>query len=348
VESRGIVLQSLSFAGAPRIPMSLPEPYPHDFLSCGVDKDPEWKPRRTWDMERGGRWEDEWGNVWASLDSYSKGEVVEGALQDWSDLDLYVMPRFDKPERYEQPRRRFEEHPQRYHIGGLPGFPFAIMRYLRRMDIFLADLLLHPKQVRILAERVVDLLVACMDHWARAGADGVMFAEDWGTQDRLLVSPAMWREIFKPDFVRLCDAARQRRLHVWMHSCGYIWDIIPDLIECGVSVLQLDQPALFGVDRLAAYFGGRVHFWCPVDIQRVLPTGNLDLIDSFARQLVEQLGCFGREGGRAGFIAGYYGGNEAIGVDPEWQDHACRAFLKYGGAGTCPEHSTGLRRVAER
>jgi len=163
------------------------------------------------------------------------------------------------------------------------------------------------------------------------GADGVMFCEDWGTQERLLVSPKMWRDLFKPDFTRLCAAAKQRGLHVWMHSCGYIWDIIPDLIESRIAVLQLDQPGLFGVDRLAEDFGGRVNFWCPVDIQRVLPTGDLDRIDAFARDLVERLSPFGRDGGRAGFIAGYYGSNDAIGVRPEWQDHACRAFVKYGG-----------------
>ena len=336
MESREIVLRSLSFSGAPRIAMSLPAPYPNDIVSAGIDKDPDWRPTRTWDLERGARWEDEWGNVWARLDNFSKGEVVEGALRDWADLDSYVMPAFDKPARYQAARRRFEEYPERYRIGGLPGFPFAIMRYLRRMDVFLADLLLHPDPVRALAHRVVELLVSCMENWARAGADGVMFAEDWGTQDRLLVRPAMWREVFKPDFARLCAAARERGLRVWMHSCGYIWDIIPDLIECGIAVLQLDQPGLFGVGRLAASFGGRVNFWCPVDIQQVLPRGDLERIDAFARDLVDKLGNYGGDGLRAGFIAGYYGGNEAIGVRPEWQDHACRAFVKYGGGPAAP------------
>jgi hypothetical protein len=155
------------------------------------------------------------------------------------------------------------------------------------------------------------------------GADAVMFAEDWGTQDRLLVSPRMWRELFRPDFAVLCEAAHRNGLTVWMHSCGYIYDIINDLIECGISVLQLDQPGLFGVDRLAAEFGGRVTFWSPVDIQQVLPTGDAARIEAFARDLVVKLGAGG------GFIAGYYGGNEAIGVRPEWQDIACRAFVKY-------------------
>ena len=194
------------------------------------------------------------------------------------------------------------------------------------MDVFLEDLAAHPEEVRRLADRVVPLLERCIENWAAVGADGVMFAEDWGTQERLLVSPKMWRDVFKPDYARLCEAASRAGLSVWMHSCGYIWDIIPDLIECGVSVLQLDQPGLFRVDRLAEAFGGKVTFWCPVDIQQVLPTGDEAAIEAFAREMVEKLGAFG-----GGFIAGFYGDMKSIGVRPEWQDIACRAFVKYGG-----------------
>lgn len=322
--SREIVLRTINFQGPERIAMALPHPYPNDIIKRGVSPDPDWKPSRTFDPQQGAMWEDEWGNVWARLENFSKGEVVEGAIKDWAQLEHYRMPTYDDPSRYEAPRAAFAEHPDHFRIGSLPGFPFAIMRYLRRMDIFLADLLLYPEEVRRLADSVTALLVRCIENWADAGADAVMFAEDWGTQDRLLVSPSMWREFFKPYFRTLCSAARRCNLSVWMHSCGYIYDIINDLIECGISVLQLDQPGLFGVDRLAAEFGGRVTFWCPVDIQRVLPTGDAQRIEGFARELVEKLGAFG-----GGFIAGYYGGNEAIGVRPEWQDVACRAFVKY-------------------
>jgi len=323
--SREIVLRTIGFRGPERVAMTLPPPYPDDITRRGIGPDPDWKPSRTWEQAQGAKWEDEWGNVWARLDEFSKGEVVEGAIKDWKDLDDYAMPRFDKASRYRAASDLFKAQPDKYHLGHLPGFPFAIMRYLRRMDIFLGDLLLHPREVRRLADKVTGLLIRCLDRWAKVGADGVMFAEDWGTQDRLLVSPPMWREIFKPDFRRIVEAAHARNIAVWMHSCGYIYDIIPDLIEVGMSVLQLDQPGLFGISRLAKEFGGHVTFWSPVDIQRVLPSGNRRRIARNAKNMVERLGGF-----KGGFIAGYYRGNEAIGVKPEWQDWACQAFVRYG------------------
>ncbi len=329
--SREIVQRTVRFELPERIAMALPEPYPNDVVWGHLAPAADRKPSRTFQPDKGAMWEDEWGNVWARLDDFSKGLVVEGALKDWSDLDAYQMPSIDHPARYQQAEATFRQSADQFRIGGLAHFPFDVMRYLRRMDIFLEDLVAHPAEVRRLADRVVPLLARCIENWAAAGADAVMFWEDWGTQDRLLVSPTMWREVFKPDYLKLCDVAERNGMSVWMHSCGYIWDIIDDLIECGISVLQLDQPGLFGVDKLAEAFGGKITFWCPVDIQQVLPTGDEARISAFAKDLVEKLGAFD-----GGFIAGYYGDVDSIGVRPEWQDVACRAFVKYGQKDASP------------
>ncbi|MGB2823596.1 MAG: hypothetical protein WBF17_21630, partial [Phycisphaerae bacterium] len=102
-------------------------------------------------------------------------------------------------------------------------------------------------------------------------------------------------------------------------------DIIGDLIECGVHCLQFDQPRLHGIETLSERFGGKVAFWCPVDIQKTLQTRDGRQIREEARLLVEKLGRFG-----GGFVAGHYGGNEAIGLTPDVQDIACRAFVEFG------------------
>lgn len=323
--SRERVFRALEFREPDRIPMTLPPPFPHDICGAGVTPDPDWKPNRTWEVEDGAQWEDEWHNVWRRFSNTTRGEVIEGALADWSDLDSYQFPRYDLRQRYDHAQGHFAANPDSYHLGSLPGFPFAIMRYLRRMDTFLMDLLLHPDEVAVLQKRVVSMLEGCLDCWAEAGADGVLFAEDWGTQERLLVSPAMWEEVFRPGFDAIVGHARQKGLHVWMHSCGYIKDIIPSLRDCGINVLQLDQPTLSGIDWLRDTVGGRVTIWAPVDIQKILPTGDREAIRSSAREMIEKLGFGG------GFIGGYYGDMPSIAVQPEWQQWACEAFVEFGG-----------------
>ena len=77
--------------------MSFPAPHPHDFCGAGMTADPEWKPYRTWEFEDCKQWEDEWHNVWKCLPNTSRGEVIEGVIKEWSDLDNYKMPRMDLP-----------------------------------------------------------------------------------------------------------------------------------------------------------------------------------------------------------------------------------------------------------
>jgi len=327
--SREIVVKTLTFSRPERIAMSLPAPYPNDFCGGGVSSDPA-HPEGRWERVGPEREErvDEWGCTWARIEGFSKGEVARGSIEDWDQLDEFDPPNYDLPERYQGAREHFAEHPDKFKIGHLPGFPFNVARKMRRLDNFLMDVIAEPERTERLLAIVEEQMHHAIRRYAEAGADGIMFAEDWGTQDRLLVSPATWRRMFKPGFQRLCRTAHERGLFVIMHSCGYIYEAMEGMIEAGIDCFQFDQPTIYGIDRLAEEFGGRATFWCPVDIQNTLQKRDAARIEAEARQMVEQLGA---EGG--GFIAGYYHGNNAIGLDPKWQDIACRAFVKYGASG---------------
>lgn len=322
---REIYEAAITFSGPPRIAMALPEPYPNDTTGAG------WSgPADTALQPRGGelrRWRDSWGVVRASLTDYDIGEVVEPAIRDWSDLDSYVPPDMSRKEDYQPAAAHFAADAAHFRIGHIPGFVFSVARKLRRLDNYLCDLILERPNVDRLHEIVRGTLLSAIDRLAEAGADAVGFCEDWGTQEGLMISPEMWREIFKGEFRTLAGRVRDHGLYVWMHSCGKITDIIPDLIECGVNVLQFDQPRLHGLDKLAE-FAGRITFQCPVDIQTTLQTRDPGLIRAEAGELVQKLGSQG-----GGFVAGYYEGNRAIGITPEVQDHACKAFVEFGTYG---------------
>lgn len=331
--SREIVLKTLTFAHPERIAMGLPAPYPNDFCGAGPSEDPA-HPETDWIEAKPGRWErtDEWGNTWARIEGFSKGEVCGGALEDWDRLDEIELPDYDLPERYERARETFAAHPDMFRLGHIQGFPFNIARKMRRLDNFLVDVLIEPDRTERLLGMVEEQIGHAIRRLGEAGADGVMFPEDWGTQEQLLVRPELWHRMFKPGFQRLCRTAHQAGVYVFMHSCGYIYEAMEGLIEAGIDLFQFDQPQLYGVDQLADEFGGRVTFWCPVDIQKTLQTRDAELIEADARKMIERLGAKG-----GGFIAGYYGSNEAIGLDPRWQDIACRAFVKHGAPDLWPQ-----------
>ena len=324
MNSREIVLGTLNYSGTERVAGSMPAPYWNDLCHASLRLQ-SFSP--DWQDVGGGRQEyvDEWGNTWARIDDYSKGEVWQGALQEIDDVYTLPLPDLANPANFQMAREVYNDPANdRFRIGGLPGFPFNIARKIRRLDQFLMDLLLEPEKITVLLRRIEELLAETMVQYAAAGADGVMFPEDWGTQKGLMINPELWRKMFKPGFSRLCSVAHAHGLKVLMHSCGKTTVIIPDLIEAGIDLLQFDQPQLHGLENLAQ-FHGQITFWCPVDIQKTLQTQDAARIEADAKAMIELLG--GPEGG---FIAGYYGGNEAIGLDPSVQEIACRAFVKYG------------------
>lgn len=288
-----------------------------------------------WMEVGGGRWErlDDWGNIWARVDPTSKGEVAKGVLDNLADLESLALPDFSDPRSYDAARSKRSTAADKYLLGRIPGFAFNISRKLRRLDQYLVDILDEPARIHRLHDRIDGLIADMIRNYAEAGVDGVMFCEDWGTQHQLLVDPALWHEEYMPRFKRLCGMAHDTGVTVWMHSCGQIEAIVPSLMRAGIDVLQFDQPELHGLDTLAAHQDrAKITFWCPVDIQKILPRHDEALIRARAREMLKKLWR-----GRGGFIAGYYEDNASLGLTPVWQSYACEEFERYGVNRFCSE-----------
>jgi uroporphyrinogen decarboxylase len=322
MDSREIVRRTIDFTGPERVARSFE---PVDFVSSGPEI---FNPSGEWRRTHGREWQrkDEWGNTWARLDDTSKGEIVHGALDDLAQVNTFHFPDFDDLAIYASARRLFAENPQLWHIGGIHGFAFSIARKLRRMEQYLMDILLEPEKIARLHDRIDEVIKAQVRRLAEAGADSIMIAEDWGTQTQLLISPRLWRQEFKPRFARLCAYIHSLGMSLFMHSCGKMTVIIPDLIECGVDLLQFDQPRVHGIDYLSRLQEtSRISYWCPVDIQTTLQSKDAALIRQEARMMIDRLWR-----GRGGFIAGYYSDNASIGLEPIWQEIASQEFSEYG------------------
>ena len=150
--------------------------------------------------------------------------------------------------------------------------------------------------------------------------DCYKFGDDWGTQQGLLVSPSIWRKVFKPRYAEQFKLIHDAGKKVWFHSCGQVFDIIGDLIEVGADVIELPQPDLEGVERLGEHFAGKVCFCCSIDHQRVAVSGTRDEIFAYARKLKQHLGANG-----GGFIA-YIEDYASLGMSDQNYHWICEAF----------------------
>ncbi len=322
MNSREIVQRTLCYEKPPRVARSFWE---SDFIWTSHTAP---TPQTDWQKVDERRWQrvDEWGNIWTRIDATSKGQVLKGVLDDLNDLDNHEFPDFSRPVDYQSVRNIRAEHPDKWIIGGLPGFAFNVARKLRKLDQYLMDLVAELEKIHCLHDRLDMLIEDMIRNYASAGADCIMFPEDWGTQTQLLINPEVWRQEFLPRFEKLCSIAHHCGIKVFMHSCGDNEAIVPGLIQAGVDLLQFDQPELHGIGVLASHQKlGKITFWCPVDIQKTLQSKSEQLIRAQARELLDKLWR-----GRGGFIAGYYPDNIAIGLEPKWQEFACDEFVRHG------------------
>jgi uroporphyrinogen decarboxylase len=163
------------------------------------------------------------------------------------------------------------------------------------MENYFVKMYTHPEVVHAVTRHVVDFhLEANRRFFAAAGdeIDAYFFGNDFGTQRGLLISREMMAEFIFPYFRQLTALAHESGYHVILHSCGSIYDVIPDLIDMGVDALHPLQAraANMEAERLAADFGGELAFIGGIDTQDLLVNGKPDDISADVERIKRLLG----------------------------------------------------------
>ncbi len=173
--------------------------------------------------------------------------------------------------------------------------------FLRRMDNFLADLYLDARNVERLLDALMALHLATLEKVCAAVGDlcdVLRFGDDLGGNDGPLMSPDLYRRFFKPRHAQLCDYVhRHSRMKTFLHSCGSLYALLPDLIEAGYDVINPVQTSCRDMEpaRLKREFGRDICFWgggC--DTRHVLSTASPEAVK---RHVLERLEIFSPGGG---------------------------------------------------
>jgi len=128
--------------------------------------------------------------------------------------------------------------------------------------------------------------------------DIIVLGDDYGTQEDLQISIEMFRQLFKPHLKALCDFIEERSdVYIFLHSCGAVSKLIPDLIDAGIQILNPVQTSAKGMspELLKKKFGKDIVFWgggC--DTQRILPFGTLEEVENDVKKRID---IFAPEGG---------------------------------------------------
>jgi uroporphyrinogen decarboxylase len=246
---------------------------------------------------------DEWGIRWVAHEyetKFGKGcytEIKGHPLADVAALDRYQPPDPLRPELYLEAQRLLDNYRDEYFIVGVTVTTIWETAWaLRGLEPMLMDLVVDPD----LAERVLDIPyhyhLTAAKKLTEMGVDMIWIGDDVGTQNGMLINPALWRKFFKPRMANFIQSLKaiNPQVKVAYHSDGNVLSIIPELIEIGLDVLNPIQPASMDPAMLKQKFGDNLCFWGSIDEQHTLPFGTPSDVETEVRH---RLDTIGRDGG---------------------------------------------------
>ena len=173
--------------------------------------------------------------------------------------------------------------------------------FLRRMDNFLMDLLAEPEQVERLLDALMEIHLRTLAKACAAVGDVVdvcRFGDDLGMDTGPFMAPGTYQKLFKPRHTQLCDYVHSHSgMKTFLHSCGSIHALLPDLIDAGFDVINPVQTACRDMDpaRLKNEFGKDIAFWGGgADTRATLNHGS---VADVRRDVLDRLKIFAPGGG---------------------------------------------------
>ncbi|MBN1911957.1 MAG: hypothetical protein JW818_19705 [Pirellulales bacterium] len=324
-DRREIVRRAIEFDSPPRLPFW--QHWNHKMPGFADDVCNIWEMDRQeagWFFDRAAP--DDWGCGWEATEQKNIGQVKECPLDDWSALNAYRPPDPRNPFYYDRLGPMLDAADDRYVCLTAHSLLFSRLHKLRGFTNTMEDFYLEPEKVDRVLDMIVDFKIGQIDELRRRFGDrihGLFMTDDWGTQDRTLVSRKVLDTFFCPRYRKIFDAIHECGWHVILHSCGRINDFVPTLIDLGVDVLNMQQSRAYGLVEFGQQFRGKVCFLATVDIQTTLPGAVESEIREEARLLVENWST-----PQGGLIAFDYGDWPAVNVPPEVPDIMFDEFTK--------------------
>lgn len=168
--------------------------------------------------------------------------------------------------------------------------------FLRRLDNFLMDVYADEENVARLLEHLVEIHMQTLEKVCRSVGDVVdivRFGDDLGMDSGPFMSAERYRTLFKQHHKRMCRYVHENStMHTFLHSCGSIYELIPDLIDAGFEVLNPVQTNTLNMepDRLKREFGRDVTFWGGgADTRHTLNSGSPAEVREDVRRRIEVL-----------------------------------------------------------
>jgi len=237
-------------------------------------------------------WQDQFGIVWNRTIDKDIGNVHEYLLPE-PDLSHYHFPQPDLARNARTYERLIAAHPNEFRFGGVGFSMFERAWTLRGMANLLEDMILNPKFVDDLLDKILEYNLQVIDHLLPYDLDCVRFGDDWGQQRGLIMGPRLWRRFIKPRVQAMYQRAKDAGKFVMQHSCGAVQELFPDLIDMGLDIFNTFQPEVIDVAFCKREYGKHLTFYGGISTQQVLPRVGPQEVKRVVREMIATVGVDG-------------------------------------------------------
>jgi len=166
---------------------------------------------------------------------------------------------------------------------------------VRGYEEFLMDMIAAPENCEYLLDKFTKNNMIATIAAVENGADIIKTGDDVANQRAMMFNTDLWRKFMKPRWAKVYEKAKSINpdIQIWYHSDGNIWDIIPDLIDIGVTILNPVQPECLDVEKVKKEFGKHLILDGVIGTQTTMPFGNIDEVKNTVRKVKETCGYDG-------------------------------------------------------
>jgi len=236
------------------------------------------------------------GFYYDMIDNPLKGKITKEKIDHWSWPDPCDPSRLKGLEK--KAKELTEKTQCALSMEPMTAGYLEICFWIRGFEEFYVDLASNPSLACYLMDKIVELKMRYWEFVLEKLGKYILIireSDDLATQNGLLISPQMYRQYVKPRHKKLFSFIKKtapKRVYLFLHTCGSVYDIIPDLIEVGVDILNPVQVSAAKMDtkKLKREFGDAITFWGGgVDTQRVLPYGTPEEVRDEVRRRIDDL-----------------------------------------------------------
>jgi uroporphyrinogen decarboxylase len=249
----------------------------------------ECEPQGSWQEFEPLIWRDQFGVTWDRHIDPDIGNVTNRLVTPANRAD-FRFPDPDDPSRYARIPQLLAERGDRFVVVNHGFSLFERAWTLAGEENLLMAMVDNKTFVHALLDRILEFNLRIIANACRYAIDAMMFGDDWGFQRGVVMGPKLWREFLRPRLREMYQAVKGRGKYVFIHSCGKVDALFPDLIECGVDVFNPFQPEVIDVFAAKQQYGDRLGFYGGISTQRLLPYGSMAEVRHEVRRLLEQVG----------------------------------------------------------